>query len=497
MTPRARRVIPTRTIHRRAFLRGVGVSAALASLPFYRPLEHAFAQSMGETLPLKFIGVCQPHGICAEHYTMRATDSERVFDLRYENCPLRPFDEPETYGQSFKDRILIIEGLDLGSNVNGHDSAATILTGSAITSKKPQNISLDQFLALERGLGLATRVTSVQLAVGDAELNSEFCLSYGAGGEPLSKIVDPVAAFELLFRGVVVGTDPKAVAEAERQQRLGKSLLDYVRGDLGRLRGRLASAERQKLDQHLDSLRDIEKQLAAPASATKSCALPGRPVAFPHVLRSDGAAPYFDAITDAHIELLAQAVACDITRFATLNLADLSYEGNPLGLPKDNHADVAHAYRGTGLGSGALHEGEPKTWLPLTKINRYSFGKTARLMQRLSELGVLDSTLIYTSASMGDPSQHNPGNVPTVLAGGANGKFRMGRRIRLHDDCLHNTMPSPLPWSPACQDRSADDARVFNNKLLVSIAQAFGIDIDNFGTQSDGGVTHGALSELT
>jgi hypothetical protein len=484
----------TRSTHRRAFLKAIGTG--LATLPFYRPLEHAFAQSMGETLPLKFIGVYQPHGIAAEYYTMRATDTERAFDLRYENCPLRAFDEPETYGQSFKDKILVIEGLDLGSNVSGHDSAATILTGSAINTKKPQNISLDQYLAVERGLGVQTRVTSVALAVGDPDLNSEFCISYGAGGVPLSKIIDPVAAFDALFRGVVVGDDPKAIAAAQRQQRLGKSIIDYVRGDLGRLRARLAAAERQKLDQHLDALRDVEKQLAAPSAATRGCALPSRPHAFPKLLRADGAAPYFDAITNAQIEILAQAIACDITRFATLYLADLSFEGNPLGLPADNHADVAHRYRGTGVDSGKLIDGDPSTWLPLAKLNAYSFSKTARLMQRLSELGALDSTLIYTSGSMGDPAQHSPMNVPTVLAGGANQKFKMGRRIRLRDDCVNNSLSFSLPWSPACQDRSTDDARVFNNKLLVSIAQAFDVAIDSFGTQADGGVTHGALSEL-
>src|SRR5262245_49388549 len=118
-----------RSTHRRAFLKAVG--AGLASLPFYRPLEHAFAQSMGETLPLKFIGVCQPHGITAEYYTMRPTDTETAFDLHYENCPLRSFDDAKQFGRSFKDKILVIEGLDLGSNVSGHDSAATILTGSA------------------------------------------------------------------------------------------------------------------------------------------------------------------------------------------------------------------------------------------------------------------------------------------------------------------------------------------------------------------------------
>jgi hypothetical protein len=476
----------TRSTHRRSFLKAVG--AGLATLPFYRPLEHAFAQSMGEALPLKFIGVYQPHGVCAEYYSMRRHDTEKHFDIGYENCTLAAFDDKQTYGQSWKKHILVIEGLDLGSNVNGHDSAATILTGSAINEKKPQNISLDQFLAREHGLGLSTRLTSLELAVGDPELNSEFCIAYGAGGKPLSKIIDPCATFDLLFRNMLIGDDPAALAEARRQQRLGKSVLDFLRGDVDRLRQRVAPAERLKLDQHMSALRDMEKQLTGPARVVNRDALPARPEVFAKITRQEGAAPYFDAITNAQIDLLAQAIASDTTRFATLCLADLSFEGNPLGLPKDNHADVAHMYRGSGLNGGGKEKGDPKTWLPLARLNAYLFGKTARLMQRLSELGALDSTLIYTSGSMGDPAQHSPTNAPTVLAGGANGKFRMGRRLHLRDDhCANRAM---------CVNGGADDGRVLNNRLLVSIADAFGVEIESFGTQADG-VKRGGLDGLT
>jgi hypothetical protein len=90
---------------------------------------------------------------------------------------------------------------------------------------------------------------------------------------------------------------------------------------------------------------------------------------------------------------------------------------------------------------------------------------------------------------MGDPAQHSPTNVPTLLAGGANGKFRMGRRLRLRDDrCENHGM---------CTNPGANDGRVFNNQLLVSIAQAFGAGIERFGTQADGGVIRGALSALS
>lgn len=477
-------------MHRRAFIKAVG--AGLASLPFVRPLELAYAQSVGSSdLPLRFIGLYHPHGICAEYFVRKAGETEADFDLGFENSVLQPFDDPSTYGRSFKDRIVVIEGIDLLSNANGHDSAGTILTGSRIDGTNPQNISLDQFLAVERGLGAQTRVTSVALAVGEPELKSGVCLSFGPGGEPISKLIDPQEAFDTLFRGVVVGDDPAANAAAKDLQRKGKSLIDFLRADVNRLRARLAPQEQQKLDQHLDSLRDLEKQLGGGGDAQapiRGCALPERPAAFPSVKRWNGGEPHFDKISDAMVDLLAQAMACDITRFGTLYLGDLSYAGNPLGLPDDNHGGMAHTYSGSAIGTGRTGAGDPASWLPLAKFNRYSYGKMARLMQKLDEFGILDSTLIYSSSDMGDPALHSTNNVPTVLAGGANGRIRMGRRLVMPTDC-----PPTNEW---CQNGSPDDKRISNNRILVSIAQAFGVEIDSFGTQQEERFATGALSEL-
>jgi hypothetical protein len=216
--------------------------------------------------------------------------------------------------------------------------------------------------------------------------------------------------------------------------------------------------------------------------------VPERPATFDKLKRWNGGEPYFDAITDAQIDILAQALACDITRFSTLFLADLSYDGNPLGLPADNHGGVAHTYVGSAIGTGRTESGSASTWLPLARFNHYSYGKIARLMMRLDQFGVLDSSLIYASSDMGDPAMHSTRNVPSLIAGGTNGKFRMGRRIRVANDC-----PASNGW---CQEGDADNTTVSNNKILVAIAQAFGADIDSFGTQPDPNNVDGALSEL-
>ena len=122
----------------------------------------------------------------------------------------------------------------------------------------------------------------------------------------------------------------------------------------------------------------------------------------------------------------------------------------------------------------------------LAKFNRYAYGKVARMMDRLTEYGVVDSTLVYASSEMGNPALHSTRNVPTVLAGGVNGKFRMGRRLKAPADCPSSNL--------ACKPGDAAFSGTANNHLLVSIARAFGVAIDSFGTQPNAADRNGPLA---
>ena len=473
-------------IGRRRFLRGLGAGAA--ALPFVRLVASSRASEAGLPPPLRFIGVYHPHGIAAELFARREGETETSFALDYPDSPLQPFDDAATYGRSFKDNIIVVEGVDVLSDTNAHNSAGTILTGSRIVGGDgglPWNSSLDQFLAVENRLGDATLVPSIALAVGSKQLSARETLSFAQGGVPVSKIIDPAVAFDFLFRRAVVGADPEAQARAERAQRLGKSLIDFARGDIQRLRARVGPFEVQKLDQHLAALRALEKKRDV-LSLPSGCTLPVRPAAFPRLERHNGGEPYFDAITDLHIDLLALAMGCDITRFGTLVMNDLSYAGNPLGLPEDNHGAIAHVYSASAIGSSGhpVGAGDPATWKLLARFNRYAYGKVARLLQRLGEYGILDSTLVYASSDMGNPATHSTRNVPTVLAGGLNGKIRMGRRIQYRSDC---------PLGTWCDPDGSDYQTVPNNWLLVSIAQAFGVDVVSYGIQAEAQYSTGTL----
>jgi len=489
MRARVRRI----SAARRSFLRAVG--AGFATFPFLRTLEDSVARAAGESPPLRFVTMYHPHGIAAETWVMRDADTETDFELTFTEpmsgavCPLQPLEQ-------HKSKLLIIEGIDLLSYAFGHDSAGTILTGSRINESlgRTGNSSLDQFLAVEMGLGSSTRITSIELAVGTDSAATGETLSYGAGGVPLPKIIDPVRAFDRLFGGLVLSDDPATRDAALRQQRLGKTLVDFLNADAGRLRARLAPAEQQKLDQHMTALADLEKQLAPMTGTMPSCpSSPARPdpTQFPKLKRYFGGEPYFDAITDAHIDLIALAFACDITRFATLYLGDLSYDGNPLGLPPDNHGSVAHTYDGSPVGTNGnpMGSGTPDTWALLAKFNGYAYGKVARMMDRLTAYGIVDSTLLYASSDMGNPALHSTRNVPTVLGGGLNGQFRMGRRLKAPPDCPSSNL--------ACKPGDADFNGTANNHLLVAIAQAFGVAIDSFGTQPNAADKNGSLTGLT
>jgi hypothetical protein len=502
---------------RRSFLRAVGVGAT--ALPFYKLLEDSFARAAGDPLPLKLMTISAPHGIAAEYWAMRTptspdipveglsqrgTDTETSFDIRYPNCSLQPFDDAATYGKSFKDRILVIEGLDLAAD--GHDAVAAILTGSPLTNGKPSNSSLDQFLAVEKGLGASTRRSNIVLCVGDSGINAASTVSYSVGGAGVGKIISPFEAFDYVFAGFVPPNDAAGQAALKRRNALGQSVIDAVRADCTRLRGRLAPVEQQKMDQHLASIRDLEKSFSAMPPMGPSCTmLPTRPSAtdFPtdinKLRRFNGGEPTFDAVTNFFIDLMAQTFACDITRFGTLVMNDLPWDSPRnattdslgLGLPADLHNLVAHKYvsRGYNWENKLASQGEAGTWLPLAKYNKYVYGKVARLMQKLDALGALDNVLIYATSELGNPNLHSSATVPTVLAGGVSVPFRFGRRLRRDPDCA--------PPNDSCMARDPKFAAGANNHLLVSIAQAFGVNIDKFGTNTNSAFTTGPLSGLT
>jgi len=447
---------------RREFLAALGAGSLLLGRGALAEPRLARSAGGSSTRPLRFVGVYTPHGRAHELWQPRAN-----FDIAYDDAILRPFDDAVAYGKSFKDRLLVVDGVDLSAGIavgtTGHNGSRVILTGSGADGK---TASIDQFLAVERGLGADTPHATLVLGVGTDQSAIGFNISYAPGGTPIPKWIDPGQTFAELFGTPMTGARRE---DLERQRRAGKSVLDLVGADLAHLKVRAAPSDRTKLEQHQDALREIEKRLTR---ESPSCQAPPSPDSsrFPKLRAFGGGEPFFDAITDLQVDLLARALACDISRFATLYLADLTRSKLFSDLPDDIHNDVAHRYDAR----SEKHPGTPGTWHPLGEQNRYAYSKVARLLQRLDEAGILDDCLVYISSDMGDPARHSSRSVPTLIAGGAGGRFKMGRHLDLRRES------GGLP----------------NNRVLVSICQAFGLEVNQFGHCGDPTVRTGRLEEL-
>jgi hypothetical protein len=472
---------------RRSFLRALGAGAV--SLPFYRLLEHGAVHAQSAATPMRYVSILHVNAAASPLFLRREGETETDFDIAYDSCVLRCFDDPATYGVSFKDKMIALEGVDLAvamvTGNSGHSAGPGVFTGCQ--PLQPKNSSIDQFLAVEQGLGASTRVSSIALGIGYD--TPDWGIVFAKGGALLQKIIDPTQTWDRLFAGIVVGDDPQALAEAARKRRLGGSLLDYIRGDINRTYNRIGPEEREKLDVHLTTLRELEKRLG---NLEFHCAgVPDQPRTFPHLSDVTGAGPDLPEITQLQMGFLAQAFACDLTRFASVELYDLS-DGAALGagipdVPNDCHAYLAHKYYPPIYdGKQLVDPGDPDSWERLAVVARYNYGTVAAFMKDLHQTGVLDDTLIYMSTDMGEPNIHDSANTPMVLLGGAGGKFRMGRRLKMKDNCVNNA-------------RSCNGQQQFvpQNQILVSIANAFGVPIDAYGTADDPTLTQGPLTALT
>jgi len=244
-------------------------------------------------------------------------------------------------------------------------------------------------------------------------------------------------------------------------------LLDYWTADLAELSARAPQTDRDKLDQHATALRELEKRVLG---QTVTCRVPAPPdpAQFPDVGSYQGGEPYFDAITNLQIDLMVQALSCDVTRISTLFLADLSRTHFDAELPEDVHTDVAHRYASPGrTGTGSS---DAASQARLARQNHYIYGKIARILQRLAEASLLEQTVLVAMSDMGDPAKHSSRQVPTLLAGGWGGALRGGRHIDL------------------------GAAGTPSNRLLVSIQQAFGVESNSYGQSTDTSILSGTLA---
>jgi hypothetical protein len=343
----------------------------------------------------------------------------------------------------WKDRMLVIDGMDFYNTDNHEPGMIAMLTNNGDASSETAGMSLDQWIASK--IGGQSRFSSLELGVQTSLWGGtpQTRMSYSAPGELVTPDDNPASVYARLYGDLAGGADAAARLLAHRQ-----SVLDLVGGELRDLQTRLGSTEKAKLDAHLESLRSVERQLSGGGTCT-----PGTEpsIADP----SDNAS--FPDVTSAQIELAIEALACDFTRVASVQM---SHTISPTVLDwagaSDGHHSLSHSDDGNSSGIAQF-----------LACERWFADQVGAALTRLSELpspdgglSLLDDTLVLWCKELGDSRLHTCTSVPWVIFGDAGGYFRTGRYVDL--------------------------GGTFHSKVMVSICEAFGLDNTTFGDPASG-----------
>lgn len=413
--------ITTRSaLDRRTFLRGVGVSL---SLPLLDAMTPAFGASSAGA-PKRFVAMCA--------------------GLGYHGPFLFPEKAGRNYGSTpyldllkeHRDDFTIMSGLSHAeqNGNNGHASSMTWLT----SAKHPglagfkNTISLDQLIASK--IGIQTRFPSLVLSNGG---NS---LSWTAGGVPLPGESRPSRLFAQMF---VEGTQAEK-AQQIRQLRRRRSILDTVRGEAKSLERELGHRDREKLDEYLTSVRDLEVRLQ------ESEGWVNKPKPKVNTQAPKDIADRGDIIgkLDLMYDLIALALQTDSTRTITYAIGGLNAPPTIKGVATDWHQLSHH-----GRDEAKIAELKLIEMAEFRAFNRF----LARLKsQREGAASLLDNTMVLFGSNLGNASSHSWRNLPILLAGGG---FKHGQHLA--QDEKNNTR--------------------FAN-LFVQMGRQMGLEIDRFGS---------------
>ena len=406
-----------KSLPRRTFLRGMGVTLALPLLDAMVPAFTALAQTPAR--PVRRLGfIYIPNGTIQPMWVPATTGA--AFELSPILSPLA----------SIRDHIVVLSGLahmeaDSRGDGNGDHARATAvwLTGVHAYDRSRTGVAgvqlattVDQIAASE--LGKDTRLPSLELSLEKPTqigCDSEDCffsntISWRSATTPLPMEAHPRIVFERLFGDG--GTAAQRLAEARRTG----SILDSVTQEVAGLEKTLGSSDRTKLTEYLEAVREIEQRIhnAERRGAESELALPDRPTDIPET---------FEEHAKLMFDLQVVAYQADITRVVSMLLARetsaLTYEN--IGVPEQHH-------------SCSHHLNNPKLIARKAKIDQYHVQLLGYYLKRLRDTpdgdgSLLDHSLIMYGGGLGNPNIHDHLNLPCLLAGGAAGHLKGGRHL--------------------------------------------------------------------
>jgi hypothetical protein len=454
-------------LSRRTVLRGAGGIAM--ALPFLNAMARP-RRAHAATAPVakRFITFFSSNGTIMDAW--QPSGGETDFKLSPILSPL----------ESHRQKLLVLRGLnnEVSYNTPGsnpHDMAmGTMMTGRPmklgpsglgraghIIDGTAGGRSIDQEIASHIGTG--TRFTSLTLGVQSTSTILEpmvLRLSYRGSSDPVIPEDDPKKAFAALFGDTLASQ----TAVASQQKRRG-TVLDAVLAEYTGLMSKVGTEDRAKLDRHATSIRELEKQIVAPpAMASCQGAMPVAPTVSltPYDCLQDGRPARcvgdFVTIGKAQLDILVLALACDLTRVATLqwSTAESTTVHSELGISDEHHK--------------MSHDDDAKA-AALTKVNTWYAQQLGTLLDKLDAIQdadgstLLDGAVVFWPNELSRGSDHNRRDLPYLLAGKGGGTLRPGRSLRFNGEP--------------------------HNRLLASFLNMFGVPTTGFGDAAYPGTLSG------
>ncbi|MEM9586977.1 MAG: DUF1552 domain-containing protein, partial [Planctomycetota bacterium] len=404
---------------RRQFLRGVGgLTLGLPAMGASAGSTSALATT-ATGVPLRTVFVYFPNGAQPQHWGGDVRDGELAFGQTL--TPLAKHSRS----------LQLLHGFDHANAEPGKDGAgdharanATFLTGVRAKKTAGADIhlgrSIDQVIA--SAVGDQTRFPSLELSCDSVRKSGQcdsgyscayqYNLSWRSETQPMAPETNPRALYERLF-GVPRNTQsqsPQLLSSRRKNQ-----LLSLVWQDAKATQRTLGSADRRKLDEYLQSVRQIEVQLSRAESFG--------PLPRPDMAIPEGISESYERQLDVMFDLLAVALQSDATRVATMMMAaDGSNRPFPqIGIPEGHH--------------WLTHQSKDEARRKVAMIDRYYATRFAKFLDRLQSMkdpdgqSVLHNSMIVYGSGIGDGNRHNHDNLPVLLAGNGGGGLTPSRVV--------------------------------------------------------------------
>ena len=409
-------IITKKVLPRRTILRGIGASVAL---PLLDAMVPALAQSSQLTEPVRRLGyVYMPMGMNPAPWVPQQEGKLKSLTPSLES--LNPF----------IDNVSVISNLEINdAHTTGNHASSNCAFLSCVKAKRTEGsdyylgTTVDQIAA--KVIGANTPFPSLELGtdiisqVGNCD-NGYACvyqnsLSWSSPTTPLPTEADPRVLFERLFGD---GGTPE---QRNAQLSANASLLDAVMVDMNKYQKQLSSADKIKIDQYLDTVREVERRIQMSQAQSEKAKLPDleRPTTVPED---------WEEHVKLMMDLQVLALQADLTRVVSFQLArETSNRTYPqIGVTEPHHP-ISH------------HGNDPVQLEKLSKINRYHVSLFSYMLEQMANTTdgngtLLDSSTYLLGSGMGNPDVHDHKNLPIVVVSGSNSGIHGGRHIRYSDD---------------------------------------------------------------